>query len=242
MKLGVDNFGETEIEACARVSERYEDCAACDPDNCPTPFTAATQPPTAAPAAAAPTEEPNNTAQNTSEPIDALPEYCGCFECSDHWDRDANLFTCGDRILYYTSPAGGNFTVNDACRRVSVEYPYICGPGCHPEKCDGRGPDFCGCAECTLEMLGEDAGGFTCAQRIASLRLPSGGNLTEEAACERITSQYSSCSATCNPKACGRELQGTKADQKREGAPWAWAVLGANALFCVIIFILYRKW
>lgn len=93
-------------------------------------------------------------------------------------------------------------------------------------------------------MLQTPAGEFTCAQRIQSLRLPSGGNLTEVAACAKVAKDYKECAFDeCNPVECGGiGFEGANPKKEREGAPWAWAILGANALFCIIIFIMYKKW
>ena len=98
--------------------------------------------------------------------------------------------------------------------------------------------------DCTYELLQAKSGEFTCAQRVASLRLPSGGNLTEMDACAKVADDFEECNIKeCNPDTCtgGLRLNGTR-EKKREGVSWAWAVLCANAVFCIIIFVMYKKW
>lgn len=91
--------------------------------------------------------------------------YCGCQDCAAVWDTQAGPYTCGQRIRYLTfenpSEAVG---MEDACRWVAEDHPFVCGPACHPDKCDGRGPKLCGCYSCTLEVWNRPAGGSTCGE------------------------------------------------------------------------------
>ena len=71
-------------------------------------------------------------------PTNPNPIFCQCRDCTSQvWERNANGFTCGDRILYLQTTQG--FTEEQACTFVSEEYGGgICGPYCNPEKCDGQ--------------------------------------------------------------------------------------------------------
>lgn len=92
-------------------------------------------------------------------------------------------------------------------------------------------------------MLEEDADGFSCAQRIANVMI---GNVTEVEACRAVANQFAACRihAECNPNVCdqGRLALPNADDDGRKGEPWAWAVLSFNALVCLVIVYLYKKW
>lgn len=228
----------TEDEACARVSGQYpEICGTfCHPDTC-----ASNNVQPSAPPSAPPSELP---------PSAPVAEHCGCLDCTDAiWGNDAGGFTCGDRIAFLQTIDGGDLTQEQACTSVGETWSYSCGPQCNPTKCDGRAAAYCGCPDCELTSLQFQAGTFTCAQRITELRRPEGDNRTEVDACAMVANQFESCGESCDPTQCPGgplrgvgELDGGSASVEREGVPWAWAVLGANALFVLIIFLMYRKW
>lgn len=76
------------------------------------------------------------TPTTTKELEEAIPDhFCGCASCTrEIWDRDANGFSCGFRIRYYTTGHGGNHTMEQACSRVATRYdscmpcmPHVCG-------------------------------------------------------------------------------------------------------------------
>ena len=66
---------------------------------------------------------------------------CGCQDCTNELlDTYAGKYKCGDRINYMQSPAGGSLTEIEACKFIAgAEYPYTCGPGCDPDRCDQGG-------------------------------------------------------------------------------------------------------
>jgi hypothetical protein len=75
---------------------------------------------------------------NPSKCDGKAPALCGCDSCSVQiWDTPANGFTCGERIQFLRSPAGGSTGEIDACIAVSDQFPSICGPDCDVTKCDG---------------------------------------------------------------------------------------------------------
>ena len=141
-----------------------------------------------------------------------------------------------------------------ACRRMFAccwphsVFSFFIFRNSDPDKCDNRAPDFCGCPECTLQLLETQSVpfDFSCGDRIASLRNPNSENKTEVEACTAIAFQFPECGEVtqCDPAKCngGTATDPSTNRREREGAPWAWAVLGANVLFCIIIFIMYRKW
>lgn len=120
------------------------------------------------------------------------PDYCGCNSCTDaELDQMAGNFNCRQRIRALQAEEG--LTEIEACREVSDTYIAECGGQCHPDKCDGRREaEFCGCRDCTVDVLNQLAGNdgiTTCADRIVAARQENSG-LTEQAACELVAEQY----------------------------------------------------
>jgi hypothetical protein len=87
-----------------------------------------------------PTSAPSDSVSETNESA----EHCGCLDCTEEiWNTLADGNTCGDRISYVAGEMNTNLTEIDACRLVAaVEFPTVCGPGCNPDRCDGRIPPF----------------------------------------------------------------------------------------------------
>ena len=132
---------------------------------------------------------------------DAEPP-CGCQECTlSVLNSDANGFSCGQRIDYLQTEAGGNVAELEACAAIGSEYPSACTP-CNPIICDGRAPTFCGCDSCTLEVWTTLAGSFTCGARINYLQTPPGGSESEDAACLLIAQAFPAECGDCHPTAC----------------------------------------
>jgi hypothetical protein len=128
----VDTYS-TEEDACRLVAgAQFPDVCgpACDPDSCDgrSPSSPGSEP----------TSTPND---NNSEPTLPL-ERCGCADCTEEiWNTLAAGYTCGARIDYVAGETSKYPTQEDACRQVaSVEFPSVCGPGCNPDRCDGRIP------------------------------------------------------------------------------------------------------
>ena len=130
----------TESEACRRIGhEEFPDiCGAC---HCQGSNPPPVLPPTPAPVPA-PTPPPT-------------VNYCGCKTCTDQvWNRNADGFSCGDRIEWLQSPSavavGGPFNEDEACGKISLEeYPEVCGLcSCIAQEscediCDGQYPFGC---------------------------------------------------------------------------------------------------
>ena len=58
------------------------------------------------------------------------PAYCSCNECTDFvLNLLAGDFSCFDRIKALRD---NGVDEEEACRQVSIDYPEICGPKCHP--------------------------------------------------------------------------------------------------------------
>lgn len=99
-----------------------------------TPFTREVRRPSPVAQSRAPT--PTGTgADDPEEPL-----HCGCLECTEEiWNADANGYTCGNRIEYLLMDSESYPTEESACRQVGLfEFSTICGPGCNPDRCDGR--------------------------------------------------------------------------------------------------------
>ncbi|CAJ1930817.1 unnamed protein product [Cylindrotheca closterium] len=90
-------------------------------------------PATAAPQTKPPTFRPT---PGPTEPPVTNEFYCGCTTCtSDVYNADASGHSCGARMEWLVSHG---YATNDleACGIVSDEFPSICGPKCHPTKCE----------------------------------------------------------------------------------------------------------
>ena len=83
----------------------------------------------------------------TASPTSTV-EYCGCPQCTQSvWDTvvcnevagnpgETECFSCGDRIAFKQSSAGGSLSLSEACVFVSDEFPSDqCGPMCNPDTC-----------------------------------------------------------------------------------------------------------
>ena len=77
----------------------------------------------------------------TKGPSLSSSQYCGCPECTQSvWDTPVTdgggTFTCGDRIAFKQSSAGGGLSLSEACVFVSDEFPGDqCGPMCNSDTC-----------------------------------------------------------------------------------------------------------
>ena len=83
----------------------------------------------------------------TASPTSTV-EYCGCPQCTQSvWDTVVcndvagspgvtECFSCGDRIAFKQSSAGGSLSLSEACVFVSDEFPSDqCGPMCNSDTC-----------------------------------------------------------------------------------------------------------
>ena len=133
--------------------------------------------------------------------FNSTPAVCGCSSCSEEiWNRDAEGFSCGARIRFLESPAGGRLSELEACASVSSTYIDIGGPDCNPDICDGQGPAFCGCDDCTFEVWNTMALGFTCGDRILSFR-PT--DISSDEACAMVSDEFTGlCGPQCHPGKC----------------------------------------
>jgi len=136
--------------------------------------------------------------------------YCGCDACTASvWNTMAGAYTCGARIDYMAASWGGNLSRPNACQYVSVEFPTICGPSCHPDLCNVPPPPApaarCGCDSCTDAVWNHKAGGsHTCGARIEWLQTVDGGSYTYLNACRFVSNEYSNeeCGPMCHPDLC----------------------------------------
>ena len=86
---------------------------------------------------------------DTASPTSTI-EYCGCPQCTQSvWDTVVcndvagnpgvtECFSCGDRITFKQSSAGGSLSLSEACTFVSEEtflFNTQCGPMCNPDTC-----------------------------------------------------------------------------------------------------------
>lgn len=134
-----DKDTPTEEAACIKVAHtQFPDICGteCDPTVCHATSSdteVVKQPPPSPPSVPSP---PSDNDSNSF--------HCGCRECTDdiyntialdYNDAESN-YTCGQRIEWLANKIG---SMERACKQVSqVEFPGVCGPACHPERCDGR--------------------------------------------------------------------------------------------------------
>ena len=140
---------------------------------------------------------------------------CSCKSCSDQvLGVIADGYTCGSRIDWLINTQ--NFSELDACRKVSDEFPSICGPSCHPDQCSvtvspslvpSHVPSVltsspCGCRACTDQILDMDADGYSCRSRIDWLQNVSG--YSERDACIKVSNEEypNICGPSCDPLRC----------------------------------------
>jgi len=130
--------GQSEIQACQTISDQFPDACGqgCDPRSCkvsdttPNPSPAPTPAPTPLP-----TPEPTTSSfyPEQQEGDDVLD--CGCQTCTYNvLDQMAGGYSCRDRIEWVMANMGE--TETQACQRVSLEFPEICGQGCSPNSCN----------------------------------------------------------------------------------------------------------
>jgi hypothetical protein len=133
------------------------------------------------------------------------PAFCGCNDCTRSiFDTLAGNFTCGERILSLLRDPDLDFSEEEACGKVANEFPDVCGPDCHPDRCDGQ-PLYCGCYNCTQEVWDTNAGGeeTTCGSRIAFGLTFDGDELSEPDSCRRVSLEFrSKCGQFCHPDFC----------------------------------------
>ena len=121
----------------------------CESEPTASPSTSPTSNPSANPSTQAPTKSPSenpsvspSVPQPTASP--STVEYCGCPQCTQSvWDTvvcnddETECFTCGNRITFKQSSAGGSLSLSEACAFVSGE-TFLndqCGPMCNPDTC-----------------------------------------------------------------------------------------------------------
>jgi hypothetical protein len=138
---------------------------------------------------------------------------CGCSGCTDAvWERDAGDFKCGARIEFLQVAFANTYpTEEDACRRVAgIEFPDICGP-CDPASCvkavknaKVKDTTYCGCPECTNDILCRDAEDYSCVARVTWLLENESTTYPDEAdACHQVALEFpNACGPVCDPDAC----------------------------------------
>ena len=118
----------------------------------------------------------------------------------------SGTYSCRDRIEFMRNQA--NVGLEDACTRVSMEFPSVCGQGCNPKSCnDSPTPTVvdCGCLSCNGQALGLEAtdgsGTYTCGDRIDWVMGYFG--MSEKNACVMVSDEFPSiCGQNCDPRNC----------------------------------------
>jgi hypothetical protein len=115
--------------------------------------------------------------------------------CSDGvWDMPAadetGTFTCGERISWLQTVAGGSKTETGARSQVATEFPEVCG------SC-GVVDYQTACSDVWDMPSVNKTGTFTCGQRIDWLQSVSGGSNTEEEAKNKVASEFPSICGPC---------------------------------------------
>lgn len=134
--------------------------------------------------------------------IRAQETRCFCARCNDDiLNSLAEGVPCVERIDYLIGLANEDYTERDACIEVSEDHPDVCGPQCHPIKCQEDEPDYCGCFSCDDEALDLIADGPSCRSRIRAVQQER--NFTEIDACQVVTEEFFlECGPACNPDKC----------------------------------------
>ncbi|KAL7541734.1 hypothetical protein ACHAXR_011178 [Thalassiosira sp. AJA248-18] len=184
----------------------------------PSPSRKPTPAPSARPATAAPSKEPDTPRSPR----------CGCTSCNeDVLNAIADDFSCEDRINWIME----NFddvSESDSCRLTADDYPSICGM-CHTDHCGTfppptpsppQGPisspsssqsnesqqTYCGCDSCTQEVwdtaAADSNGMMSCGERINWLQ--SAHCYSERDACITVSSAFfeGPCGPVCDPTKC----------------------------------------
>jgi len=129
---------------------------------------------------------------------------CGCEECEVVADESAcgvineNCHTCGSRIDWLQTSAGGSFTEKNACRLVGKdEFPQACGP-CYKCKTRNSAPVdtvfWCNNPTCTDALFNADNaacdehGCHSCKSRVEYLENVMSFN--EKEACSKVTKEF----------------------------------------------------
>jgi len=117
----------SEEEACIRIGgdEFPEMCGPCDPTTCQH-------------GSEIPSIDPTTTSSSapSKSPSAKLTNSCGCDSCTESiLNTLAGDHTCGSRINWLQSSAGGLLSEEEACIRIGGdEFPEMCGP-CNPQSC-----------------------------------------------------------------------------------------------------------
>merc|ERR1712183_251431 len=115
-------------------------------------------------------------------------------------DADAEGHTCGDRIKWLKSPAGGTKSDTDARAVIAQEFPDACGACVASGSAngstsgDGDGTTGGGDSVCDLDA---DAGGHSCGNRINWLKSPAGGLMSDTDARALVAQEFSSMCGAC---------------------------------------------
>lgn len=209
-----------ELDACRKVSDEFPSICgpSCHPEKCDAAFSPSAVPSVVTsnfPSQATstfPTHVP--TSIPTNSPI-LLASPCSCKSCSDQaLEAVADGYTCGSRISWLVNTQ--SLVELDACRKVSDEFPSICGSSCHPDQCvktvsPSEVPSSiptvltlspCGCRACTDQILDTDADGYSCRSRIDWLQNVSG--YSERDACIKVSNEEypEFCGPSCDPLRC----------------------------------------
>ena len=120
--------GFSEDAACEEIATQFTACSSCHP------ACTITAPTSQAPFA---TNSPTRSVSVTPTPeADTGPRFCECFSCTPLiWESLAGQFSCGARIEFLQTVAGGTLSLEESCRQVGLEFPDSCGP-CNPDICD----------------------------------------------------------------------------------------------------------
>lgn len=123
----------TEYDACFIIgnTEFPDECGICDPTSChesSTPTQAPVPLSSSSPSASVPYDQPSSS---PTAPI------CGCATCDEAaLNTLAGAYSCGARIQWLQSAAGGSLSEDGACFVIgNIEFPQECGK-CNPTVCN----------------------------------------------------------------------------------------------------------
>jgi len=127
--------------------------------------------------------------------------------CDDVWNllatgRDGKTFSCGKRIEWLMSKAGGYKTAKQASNQIASDFPSVCGP------CQTKEPAETTCDDVwDYPAAGSTGRIFTCGERINWLKSAKGGNMSDQQAKNQIAIEFASICGACSNGGSNRTLK-----------------------------------
>lgn len=193
-----------ETDACAFVANEFTDeCGLCDPVTCNTVVTSSpTTSPTDGPTTSAAPSVSASPTTSAAPSVSSSPTTSTAPSMMEPPDDTSAPTTAPVETTTEptTTPATAEPTTTPATAEpTSSPVAATAAPTTTPVATEPT----CGCDDCTAEILGLDAGGISCGDRINLFQDPEFGGLTESEACLSVASEFATtCGPACNPTLC----------------------------------------